>query len=468
MNSSGRNWFALGLAALLLPALAAEAAPFLAGKKILFVTRADSPARATDDHIRAHLQTLGCVVTTVEQAAAPARAAGQDLILVSATVDEGFPAAAFQDAPVPLITCESGALPDLGMTGRSQGKDFGTIATPDTYLSIANAPHPFAAGLPAGIFVATGTSVPMNWGKPGPAADIIVTPPGYPETPVVFAYEQGATLASGAPAPARRVSFFLHDEAFDRLEASAGGRQAQGLALFEAALRWAVSRPSPGAVVAATGKRLLLVTLKVSPNPKPEVRAAVARTNAAMLQHLGSLGFVVTVADEAEPASRADGQDLVVIMATIRANRVLDRYRHVTVPVVNLENDILDNMGMTAKRRWVDFGEVAQQPGVELINAPHPLAAGLPAGPVRIFQEEATVGFGRPGTGAAVIATVAGQPDKAACFAYEKGATMDYDFTAPARRVYFPIDFDAFDRLSESGLKIFDATLCWAAAAPPN
>jgi hypothetical protein len=465
MKPATRTWFACGVSALLLPALLAEPTQSLTGKKILFVTGADSPARVTDDHIRGHLQSLGCVVTAVEQAVAPARAAGQDLILVSATVDEGFPAAIFKDVAVPLITCESGALADLGMTGRERGRDFGTTTKPDTYLSITNASHPLAAGLPAGIFVATGTSVPMNWGKPGPAASIIVTPPGYLETPVVFAYEKGATLASGSPAPARRVSFFLHDEAFDRLEASAGGRQAQGLALFEAAVRWAVSRPVLEPVPAAPGKKLLLVTLQVSPNPKPEVRAAVARTNAAMLQHLAKLGFAVTVADESDPASRAEGQDLVVIMATIRANRLLGRFQHVTVPVVNLENDILDNMGMTAKRRWVDFGEVEQQRGVELVNAPHPLAAGLPAGPIRLFQEDATVGFGLPGAGAAVIATVAGQPDKAACFAYEKGATMDYDFTAPARRVYFPIDFDAFDRLSESGLKIFDATLFWAAGA---
>lgn len=463
MNSSIRTWSALGLAALLLPALAAETVPSLDGKKVLFVTRADNPARATDEHIRAHLQSLGCVVTPVGQAVTPALATGQDLILVSATVDEAFPAAVFKDVPVPLITCESETLADLGMTGRNRGRDFGTTAKPDTYLSITNTPHPLAAGLPAGTFVATGTSVSMNWGKPGPAASIIVTPPGYPQTPVVFAYEQGATLASGVPAPARRVSFFLHDEAFDRLESSAGGRQAQGLALFEAALRWAVSRPAPGRVAAAPGKKLLLVTLQISPNPKPEVRAAVARTNAAMLQHLESRGFAVTVADESEPASRAEGQDLVVIMATIRANRMLGRYKHVAVPVVNLENDILDDMGMTAKRRWVDFGEVEQQPDVELVNAPHPLAAGLPAGPVRIFKDEATVGFGLPGSGATVVATIPGQPDKAACFAYEKGATMDYDFTAPARRVYFPIDFDAFDRLSETGLKIFDATLFWAA-----
>jgi len=173
-------------------------------------------------------------------------------------------------------------------------------------------------------------------------------------------------------AAAGRAGFFLPDEAFDRLGQSAGGRQAQGLALFDAALCWTAMRPVAEPPASACGHKLLLVTLKFSPNPKPEGRAAVARTNAALLQHLESLGFAVTVADEAEPASRAEGQDLVVIMATIRANRMLGRLLHVIVPVMNLENDILDDMRMTAKRRQVDFGEVEQQSAVELVKAPHP------------------------------------------------------------------------------------------------
>jgi hypothetical protein len=45
--------------------------------------------------------------------------------------------------------------------------------------------------------------------------------------------------------------------------------------------------------------------------------------------------------------------------------------------------------------------------------------------------------WGKPGLGATIIATLYGQPEKAAIFAYEKGATMDYEALAPARRVMF-------------------------------
>ncbi len=71
--------------------------------------------------------------------------------------------------------------------------------------------------------------------------------------------------------------------------------------------------------------------------------------------------------------------------------------------------------------------------------------------------------WGKPGLGAITIATVYGQPDKAAIFAYEKGATMDYETLAPARRVMFFLDNDTFTNLSPAGVALFDAAVDWAA-----
>ncbi|HKZ73201.1 MAG TPA: hypothetical protein VJ011_04005 [Steroidobacteraceae bacterium] len=440
----------------------------LAGRKVLFVMAGDGPHRATDDTIRRYLASLGSTVAVVDLRHAAANAKGHDLVLVSSTVDGHEGAVALRDVAVPLISCESRILHDLGMTLGMEGLDFGTTETPDTYLSIVNAPHPLAAGLAAGTFVATNASVPMNWGRPGPAASVIAVPPGYPDRAAIFAYERGATLANGTPAPARRVACFFHDETFDKLEVRPEGRLAQGLPLFAAALRWAVASPasvtaSPPA--AANGKRALLVTIRKSMHAKAEVREAVARSNEGIQKHLESLGFAVTMAgNEDDPASMADGHDIVVIAATIRANRMLGRYKHVTIPVVNLENDILDDMSMTPKRRHVDFGEVEGRT-FSIVNAAHPLAAAA-SETVQAFRSDTAVGFGRPGRGASIIATVPGDPDKAVYFAYEKGATMDYDFLAPARRVYFPIDFDSFDRLTDSGLSLFDAALFWAMERP--
>lgn len=451
------------------PAAAAESTDTLRGKKVLFIIQPQGPHRATDDRIAQYLQSLGATVSIAGPAEPPGAAQGKDLVLISATVDDAAGAAALRAVAVPVITCESAALPALGMTLADRGVAYGTTEQPDTYLSMANTPHPLSAGIAAGTFVATNVPVPMTWGTPALAASIIATPPGYPGKAAIFAYERGATMADGLPAPARRVGFFFTDESFDKLEARAEGRLAQGLPLFAAALRWAVSGPvAPQSAPSASvhkGKKLLLVTQKTSSNAKPEVRAAVTKTNEAMLQHFASLGFTVTMAgNENDPATLADGQDLVVIAATIRANRILGRYRNVTVPVVNLENDILDDMSMTARRRRVDFGEVEGR-SFDVVNAPHPLAAGLSSA-VEVYQADGAFGFGLPGAGATVVATVPGEPGKSPFFAYEKGATMDYDFLAPARRVYFAIDFDSFEKLSASGLKLFDAALFWALGSP--
>lgn len=70
--------------------------------------------------------------------------------------------------------------------------------------------------------------------------------------------------------------------------------------------------------------------------------------------------------------------------------------------------------------------------------------------------------WGKPGLGASIIATLYGQPDKAAIFTYEKGATMDYETLAPARRVMFFLDNATFTNLSDTGLTLFDAAIDWA------
>jgi hypothetical protein len=72
--------------------------------------------------------------------------------------------------------------------------------------------------------------------------------------------------------------------------------------------------------------------------------------------------------------------------------------------------------------------------------------------------------WGKPGLGASIIATIYGQPEKAAIFTYEKGATMDYEALAPARRTMFYMDNDSFPNLSPAGLKLFDAAIDWTAS----
>lgn len=192
-------------------------------------------------------------------------------------------------------------------------------------------------------------------------------------------------------------------------------------------------------------------------------------TDLKVQQHLESLGCVVKMVDDVAPVTAADGQDLIIISSTVSGKNVEGRFKHSTTPVLLWESNILDDMSMTGKHQDVDWGEdeKPEQTYIWLVNAPHPLAAGLPNGLLSPFGDSVKkINWGKPGLGAAIIATLPGEPTKAVIFGYEPGAIMDYDFPAPARRVMFFLHNSTFDNLNAAGLKLFDAAVAWAAGKP--
>lgn len=175
-------------------------------------------------------------------------------------------------------------------------------------------------------------------------------------------------------------------------------------------------------------------------------------------------GFAVRIAgQDADPAS-AKGADLVVISASVSSKDVKPGWRNLAVPILTWENDLLDDLAMTGKRHDADFGEAEKERYLWIVNAPQPMAAGLPAGVANVYGKQAPMSWGKPGLGATIIATIYGQPEKPAIWGYETGATMDYETLAPARRVMFFLGNDGFANLSPAGLKLFDAAVDWAAA----
>lgn len=179
--------------------------------------------------------------------------------------------------------------------------------------------------------------------------------------------------------------------------------------------------------------------------------------------HLEARGYAVSLIGQDQPVEAARDADLVVMSSTVSAKRVAAGWRQLSKPLLTWENDLLDDLAMTGKRHDVDFGEAQKERYLWLVNAPHPIAAGLPAGAVNVYNRQAGMSWGKPGLGASIIATLYGQPDKAAIFAYEKGATMDYESLAPARRVMFFLDNDTFTNLAAPGRQLFDAAVDWAA-----
>ncbi|PTW43430.1 hypothetical protein C8J25_12210 [Sphingomonas faeni] len=189
-----------------------------------------------------------------------------------------------------------------------------------------------------------------------------------------------------------------------------------------------------------------------------------AATDLKVRDHLVALGFTVRLVDQgADPASARD-IDLVVISSSVSGKDVKPGWRALAVPLVTWENDLLDDLAMTGKRHDVDFGEAEKERFVWIVNAPQTMAAGLPAGIANVYVRQAPMSWGKPGLGATTIATIYGQPEKAAVFGYEAGATMDYETLAPARRVMLFLNNDGFTNLSPAGVRLFDAAISWVIA----
>jgi len=227
----------------------------------------------------------------------------------------------------------------------------------------------------------------------------------------------------------------------------------------------------------ASGKKLLYVMnftevdlAKQEDPPRPalvKMKQEVLDEDWKVVAHLKSLGFVVSTCDELADPKLAKGADLVVVSESVNAFQVAGKYAWVPVPVIVWENDIFDDMHMTGKRLRVDYGTLTKgDTTLQLHNAPHELSAGLGAGLHQILRAPAPINWGLPGLGATVIATLPDQPDKVAIFSYEKGATMEYDYVAPARRVGLFANRNYFDSLTPDGLALFDAAFIWAVTPP--
>lgn len=201
------------------------------------------------------------------------------------------------------------------------------------------------------------------------------------------------------------------------------------------------------------GKRIALIVQTAGPDVAVDQK---------IKSHLEARGYAVSLVEQDQSPEAVRDADLVVMSSTVSAKRVAPGWRQLPKPLLTWENDLLDDLAMTGKRHDVDFGEAAKERYVWLVNAPHPIAAGLPAGAINVYDRQAGMSWGKPGLGASIIATLYGQPEKAAIFAYEKGATMDYESLAPARRVMFFLDNDTFSNLAAPGRQLFDAAVDWA------
>lgn len=174
-------------------------------------------------------------------------------------------------------------------------------------------------------------------------------------------------------------------------------------------------------------------------------------------------GFMVRVAQD-EAAADVTGVHLVILTETCASATVGIKYRDVTIPVINLEPALMDDMRMTGPESGTAYEQNAGSQ-INIVDPAHPMAAGL-SGLVTAVTGNSADSFmvwGVPAEAAQKVATLMGMPTRFTIFGYPTGAMM-VGQAATARRVGFFAGNAALERLNDNGVKLINAAVDWALA----
>jgi hypothetical protein len=167
----------------------------------------------------------------------------------------------------------------------------------------------------------------------------------------------------------------------------------------------------------------------------------------------------VVRAAAAVTTAEAAGKAIVLLSSTPTSSQVNTKFRTVVTPVLNWESALMDDLGMSATTAG-SFGTTTGQTQVAIVNAAHPLAAGL-TGTVGVVSPAAVFSWGVPNANAVIVARPPSQPGQASVFAYEKGVSMP-GLVAPGRRVGFFLEDATASSLTTQGRALFDAAVRWS------
>jgi DNA-binding protein YbaB len=401
--------------------------------KALLTVKTATPLSAGDEALKRRLEDRHGleVLLRLEGDSKTSDLADMRVHVISESISSTVVAARYLTSPAPTVILEPNLYDDMKLTGAVTNTDLGEI---DGSTEIDVLPgHAMAAGL-GGRVTPVSSPQRFGWGKPGAEAVKVANIAGRTDAFAIFAYEGGANMV-GTRASAPRVGFFAEGNA-------PAAFTPDGAALFDAAVAW------------ARGPRALFIVKQVP------LRA----DDDALRKRLeDSFGFVVDVKLATDAvAAHANGHQVVVISESIASGDVGNKFTSVAVPLVSLEPSLFDDLKMTGTTSNTDFGAVNDQTELDLVNANHPLAAGLAAGRVAVVTAAARFVWGLPGSGAVKIARLADRPSAWGVFGYEAGATM-VGQAAPARRVGCFVGENAAPLLNEAGRRLFDAAVLWAA-----
>lgn len=230
-----------------------------------------------------------------------------------------------------------------------------------------------------------------------------------------------------------------------------------------------------------TERRKILFIVKSSKLVDNKLEADLTAPEQEIETRLGTgadgLGYRVVVLDE-DRASALDVRDkaLVIISATVNAEKVGKKFLNVAVPVVVTGTALLIQMKMINPETPHD--EARKQTKVNIKDPYHPLAGGMKD--IRnICSEEITLPWvgsqqdpNNPGQKSPLdmveIATLENDITKVVLFGYRSGSLMDGGIVAPCKRVHLPFDYNIADKSKLKGdnwdyWELFKNTINWAA-----
>ena len=216
------------------PALVVPASAAAATGQVLFVVASPSAPTTGETAVRNRLVAAGNTVTVADDDTVTAAAAADKiLVIIGQTANSNAAGVkSLASVAVPIWVAKPFLFDDFGLTGRVAGTDYGDKA--GSQLTIATATHPMAAGRTGTLAIQSGGR--LSWGRPAASATVVARA-GTDAS--VFVIAPGATLATGAAAPACRLTFPLYGNAPATFTAN-------GWALFDAAVSWGTANCTAG------------------------------------------------------------------------------------------------------------------------------------------------------------------------------------------------------------------------------
>ncbi len=391
---------------------------------------------ANDAALKARLEQFGMSVTLKTASSAVAGdATGKAIVVLSDTSDSNVLLAKFRNTATPVLCQEPFVFDDMKMTGTVSGTDFGTVSGSQATITST---HALAARL-SGTVSTHIAAVNQAFGVPAASGITVAVAPTATTKALVFGYPEGVTMFAGDVVEGRRVGMF----------GEAASYTAEGMALFDAAVKWLTERRAPALLV--TGSTTLTAS------------------DQAIRNRLLGLGYPTTVATSAVVTSASTvGKTLVFIAPSASAAALGTKLRDVAVPVVTTGvvtsgASAFANMGLTGGTSGTHFGTATGQTQVAVTNPSHPLGANL-SGLRTVVSATGSFLWGVPASSADIAATLALDAGKATIFGYEAWDVM-VGVSAPERRVALWLGTTSAQALTADGSLLVDAAIAWAVAS---